>query len=52
MDGVEGKVIGPDPVGGRQAAQTIVTFNFGKNGWNAMPDIADEIREHRRRSTG
>ena len=34
-----------------QVAQTLVTFNFGKNGWNKMPDAADELREHRRRST-
>ncbi len=26
-------------------AQTIVTFNFGKNGWNALPDAADEVRD-------
>jgi RND superfamily putative drug exporter len=25
-------------------AQTIVTYNFGKNGWNALPDTVDEIR--------
>ena len=27
-----------------QVAQTTVTFNFGKNGWNDMPDAADELR--------
>jgi RND superfamily putative drug exporter len=28
-----------------QVAQTTVTFNFGKNGWNHMPDAADELRD-------
>ena len=28
-----------------QVAQTTVTFNFGKNGWNQMPDAADELRD-------
>jgi putative drug exporter of the RND superfamily len=45
LDGVEGKVIGPFPSQDGQAAQTIVTFNFGKNGWNSMPDAVDEIRK-------
>ena len=25
-------------------AQTLVTFNFGKNGWNDLPDTADALR--------
>jgi RND superfamily putative drug exporter len=25
--------------------QTLVNFNFGKNGWNDMPDAADELRD-------
>src|SRR6478672_4487891 len=41
LDGVEGKVVGPIPSADGKAAQTIVTFNFGKNGWNDMPDAAD-----------
>ncbi|GAB3780540.1 MMPL family transporter [Nocardioides ungokensis] len=28
-----------------QVAQTQVTFNFGKNGWNKMPDVASELRD-------
>ena len=28
-----------------QVAQTQVTFNFGKNGWNKMPDVATELRD-------
>ena len=28
-----------------QVAQTQVTFNFGKNGWNKMPDAASELRD-------
>ncbi len=45
LDGVEGEVLGPFPSEDGQAAQTIVTFNFGKNGWNAMPDAVDELRK-------
>ncbi len=26
-------------------AQTSVTFDFGSEGWNAMPDIADDLRD-------
>ena len=25
----------------------MVTFNFGKDGWNKLPDVKDQIREHR-----
>ncbi len=28
-----------------QVAQAVVTFNFGKNGWNKLPDVTDEIRD-------
>ena len=28
-----------------QAAQTVVTYNLGADGWNKMPDIADEIHK-------
>ena len=28
-----------------EAMQTLVNFNFGADGWNAMPDVADELRE-------
>ncbi len=45
MDGVEGKVVGPIPSEDGQAAQTVVTFNFGKNGWEDMPGTADELTE-------
>jgi len=50
MDGVVGKVLGPNPSipasisGDREVAQTSVTYNFGKNGWNQLPDVADELR--------
>src|SRR6478736_1433271 len=27
----------------RQAAQGAVTFNFGKNGWNKLPDVKKQI---------
>ena len=45
LDGVEGEVLGPFPSEDGQAAQTIVTFNFGKDGWNSMPDAVDELRK-------
>jgi RND superfamily putative drug exporter len=28
-----------------QVAQGMVTFNFGKNGWNKLPDVKDQIKE-------
>ena len=45
MDDVEGKVIGPIPSEDGQAAQTVVTYNLGSDGWNKMPDIGEEIHE-------
>ena len=45
MDDVEGKVIGPIPSEDGQAAQTVVTYNLGADGWNKMPGIADEIHD-------
>src|SRR5215213_8912826 len=44
MNGVEGKVQGPLPSEDGQVMQTLVTFNFGPNGWMEMPDVADELR--------
>ena len=45
MDGVVGEVRGPIVSDDGQVAQTIVTYNFGKNGWNELPDTADELRD-------
>ena len=45
MDGVVGDVLGPVPSGDGQIAQTTVTFNFGKNGWENMPDTVDKLHE-------
>ena len=45
MDGVEGEVLGPQPSEDGQVAQTLVTFNFGANGWMEMPETADELRD-------
>ena len=45
LEGVEGEVLGPFPSEDGQAAQTVVTFDFGANGWNAMPDAAEELRD-------
>jgi RND superfamily putative drug exporter len=44
LKGVSGKVIGPIPSKDGQAMQTLVTFDFGKNGWNSLPGAAKEIR--------
>ena len=45
MDDVEGKVIGPIPSKDGQAAQTVVTYNLGSDGWNKMPGIAKDIHK-------
>jgi RND superfamily putative drug exporter len=45
MDDVEGKVVGPIPSKDLQAAQTVVTFDLGANGWNKMPKIAEDIHD-------
>jgi RND superfamily putative drug exporter len=45
LEGVEGEVMGPFPSEDGVVAQTMVTFNLGSDGWNLLPDKADEIRE-------
>jgi RND superfamily putative drug exporter len=54
IDGVTGEVLPPDAaqeagLGGYsedgEVAVTTLTFNFGANGWNAIPDAAAEIRD-------
>src|SRR4051812_12185880 len=45
MQDVEGKVVGPIPSKDGQAAQTVVTYNVGANGWNKMPAIGDKIHD-------
>jgi RND superfamily putative drug exporter len=45
MNDVEGKVVGPIPSKDLQAAQTVVTFDLGANGWNKMPMIAEDIHD-------
>src|SRR5262245_54836265 len=45
MDGVTGKVQGPFVSDDGVVAQVLVTFNFGKNGWNDLPDTADALRD-------
>ena len=44
LDGVE-DVMGPIASEDQEAAQTLVTFNFGPDGWKAMPDAADQVRD-------
>ncbi len=51
MDGVVGQVVPPDPANPATVSQdgevatTTVVYNFGKNGWNDLPDVADQLRE-------
>ncbi len=45
LDGVQGEVVGPIPSRDGQAMQTVVTFNFGANGWMEMPATAESLRE-------
>ncbi len=45
LHGVTGDVIGPIPSPDGQIAQTIVTFDLGKNGWNDLPDVAKQLRK-------
>ncbi len=45
LDGVTGEVVGPIPSEDGRVAQTLVTFNFGSEGWNQMPDAAEQLRE-------
>lgn len=54
IDGVSGEVLSPDAAaqagfGGYsedgEVAVTSLTFNFGANGWNDIPDAVDRIRE-------
>ena len=45
LAGVTGQVVGPIASADGVVAQTLVTFNFGKNGWNDLPDTADALRE-------
>ncbi len=45
LDGVEGDVLGPIPSEDGQAAQTLVTFNLGVNGFAEMPDRVEQIRD-------
>ncbi len=44
VNGVDGEIQGPFPSEDGQALQTLVTFNFGPDGWNALPDAADDLR--------
>ena len=45
MDGVVGQARGPIPSKDGEVAQTVVTYNFGKNGWNDLPDTADKLKD-------
>ena len=43
MDGVSGSVAGPLLSKDGAVAQTVVTYNFGKGGWNQLPDVTKKL---------
>jgi RND superfamily putative drug exporter len=45
MKGVVGQAQGPLVSDDREVAQSLVTYNFGKDGWNQMPDTADQLQK-------
>jgi RND superfamily putative drug exporter len=45
MKGVTGQVTGPVTSQDGEVAQTLVTYNFGKDGWNKLPDTADDLKK-------
>ncbi len=45
LEGVQGEVFGPFPSEDGQATQTLVTFNFGPDGWKDMPTAAEQVRD-------
>jgi putative drug exporter of the RND superfamily len=45
IDGAVGQAQGPIVSDDGAVAQSLVTFNFGANGWNEMPSTADRVRE-------
>ena len=45
MEGVAGKVVGPIPSEDGEAAQTLVTYNLGSQGFNKLPTIAEKIHD-------
>jgi putative drug exporter of the RND superfamily len=45
IDGAVGPAQGPLVSQDGAVAESLVSFNFGPNGWNEMPDTADRIRE-------
>ena len=42
--GVTGRVVGPIPSRDGQVAETLVTYDFGKDGWNSMPGAVKRLR--------
>ena len=45
LRGVEGDAIGPQVSEDGVVAQTLVTFDFGANGWMEMPEAAEQLHE-------
>ncbi|MCW2801258.1 MAG: hypothetical protein JWQ70_2730 [Aeromicrobium sp.] len=43
---VDSKVLGPIPSKDGQAVELIATVNIGSDGWNALPDIVDDIKKN------
>jgi len=45
QEGVVGQAKGPVTSRDGEVAQSVVTYNFGKDGWNSLPDAADKLRD-------
>jgi RND superfamily putative drug exporter len=43
---VDSKVVGPIPSKDGQAVELIATVNIGTDGWDALPDIVDDIKKN------
>jgi len=44
LPGVTGKVVGPIRSQDGKVAETVLTYDFGKNGWNHMPTAVTKLR--------
>jgi putative drug exporter of the RND superfamily len=45
LEGVQVDVAGPIASDDREATLTVVTFDFGANGWKQMPDATEQVRD-------
>ncbi|WP_019146059.1 MMPL family transporter [Aeromicrobium massiliense] len=45
VDTVSAPVVGPIPSEDGEAAQLVVTLTVGQDGWDALPDLVDDLRD-------